>query len=177
MPDPLGEYAQSCLGRERIFEYGSIKYGTPVSLIRLNYSVEMRYGVLVDIAIKVKKGLPIDLSMGYFNVIWQGDANNMVLRSLEQVSSPARILNITGQEILSVRELALQFGNLFGVEPLFVNKESETALLNNSENAYKLFGYPEVPLEQIIKWTVGWLKEGKKILGKATHFEVRDGKY
>jgi nucleoside-diphosphate-sugar epimerase len=176
-PGPVGEYAQSCLGRERMFEYASKQYNTPVSLIRLNYSVEMRYGVLVDIALKVKNNIPVDLSMGYFNVIWQGDANDVVLRSLEYCASPSRIINITGPEILSVREVALRFGKLFGTVPGFINKEAKTALLNNSMAAYSLFGYPKVSTEQIINWTAEWLKRDKKILGKPTHFEVRDGKY
>ena len=115
-PVAIGEYAQSCLGRERMFEYGSNRYKTDVTLIRLNYSVEMRYGVLVDIALKVKNKQPVDLAMGYFNVIWQGDMNNLVLRSLEQTKSPAAVLNITGPEVLSVRNVAIEFGKLFGVK-------------------------------------------------------------
>ena len=176
-PDPAGEYAQSCLGRERMFEYGSIRNKTGVALIRLNYSVEMRYGVLVDIALKVKNNQPVDLTMGHFNVIWQGDMNDFVLRSLEHVKSPAKIINITGPEILSVRDVAVEFGRLFGVKPVFVNKEAPTALLNNSSHAYDLFGKPKTSVGQIIKWIAAWLKEDKRILGKPTHFEVRDGKY
>jgi nucleoside-diphosphate-sugar epimerase len=177
LPVATGEYAQSCLGRERMFEYGSNKYKTEVILIRLNYSVEMRYGVLVDIAIKVKNDQPVDLIMGYFNVIWQGDLNDFVLRSLEYAQSPSKILNITGPEILSVREVALEFGKLFGVKPRFINTEAETALLNNSAEAFKLFGRPKVSASQIIKWIAGWLNDGGKLLGKPTHFEVRNGTY
>lgn len=177
MPTPVGEYAQSCLGRERMFEYGSKKNNTPVSLIRLNYSVELRYGVLVDIATKVKNEKELDLSMGYFNVIWQGDVNDVVLRSVEIAASPARILNITGEETLLVREIAQEFGKLFGVEPKLVGKEAPTALLSNSEDAYGLYGKPKVPIKQVIKWIAGWMKEDKKLLGKPTHYEVRDGKY
>jgi nucleoside-diphosphate-sugar epimerase len=177
LPVATGEYAQSCLARERMFEYGSNKYKTEVILIRLNYSVEMRYGVLVDIAIKVKNDQPVDLIMGYFNVIWQGDLNDFVLRSLEYAQSPSKILNITGPEILSVREVALEFGKLFGVKPRFINTEAETALLNNSAEAFKLFGRPKVPASQIIKWIAGWLNDGGKLLGKPTHFEVRNGTY
>jgi nucleoside-diphosphate-sugar epimerase len=176
-PEAIGEYAQSCLGRERMFEYGSIKNKTDVALIRLNYSVEMRYGVLVDIALKVKNKQPVDLTMGYFNVIWQGDVNDFVLRSLEHAKSPAKILNITGPEILSVRDVAEQFGKLFGVEVTFSNSEAPTALLNNSNHAFELFGKPKTPVSQVIKWIAGWLSEDKTILGKPTHFEVRDGKY
>ena len=176
-PVAIGEYAQSCLGRERMFEYGSIKNKTEVALIRLNYSVEMRYGVLVDIALKVKNNEPVDLTMGHFNVIWQGDMNDFVLRSLEHAKSPAKVLNITGSEILSVREVAKEFGKLFGVQPVLVNEEAPTALLNNPEQASELFGRPKVPVKQVIEWIAGWLKEEKELLGKPTHFEVRDGKY
>lgn len=177
MPGPVGEYAQSCLGRERMFEYGSKKNRTPTVLIRLNYAVEPRYGVLVDIANKVKNKLPVDLSMGYFNVIWQGDANDMVLRSLEHADVPLRILNVTGEETLSVREVATKFGQLFGTVPKFIGKEAETALLSNSDEAFRLLGKPKVPISEIIEWTAQWIQEDKKSLGKPTHFEVRDGKY
>jgi nucleoside-diphosphate-sugar epimerase len=176
-PDPVGEYAQSCLGRERMFEFGSIRYKTEVVLIRLNYSVEMRYGVLLDIALKVKDNQPVDLTMGHFNVIWQGDVNDFVLRSIEHVQSPARVINITGPEILSVRDVAMEFGQLFGVKPVFINREAPTALLNNSNFAYDLFGKPKTPVKQIIKWIAAWLEEEKRILGKPTHFEVSDVKY
>jgi nucleoside-diphosphate-sugar epimerase len=176
-PDPVGEYAQSCLGRERMFEFGSIRNKTKVALIRLNYSVEMRYGVLIDIALRVKNNQSVDLTMGYFNVIWQGDMNDFVLRSLEHVKSPARVINITGPEILSVRAVAEEFGRLFDVRPIFINQEAPTALLNNSSQAYDLFGKPKTPVEQIIKWIAEWLKDEKRILDKPTHFEVRDGKY
>jgi nucleoside-diphosphate-sugar epimerase len=175
LPVAVGEYAQSCLGRERMFEYGSNRYGTEVALIRLNYSVEMRYGVLIDIALKVKNNQPVNLTMGYFNMIWQGDVNDFVLRSLEHVKSPAKILNITGPEILSVREVASEFGKLFGMKPHFEGSESETALLNNSSEAYRLFGRPKVPVDLVIKWSADWLKDGGRLLGKPTHFEVRDG--
>jgi nucleoside-diphosphate-sugar epimerase len=176
-PVAIGEYAQSCLGRERMFEYGSNRYKTPVTLIRLNYSVEMRYGVLVDIATKVLNNQPVDLAMGFFNVIWQGDMNYFVLRSLEYAQSPARILNITGPETLSVKKVANEFGRLSGIKPVFINAESDTALLSNSTEAYRLFGRPEVPASNIIKWIYEWLKGGRRVLGKPTHFEVRDGKY
>ncbi len=177
LPMPMGEYAQSCLGRERMFEYGSNQYQTRTCLIRLNYSVELRYGVLVDIALKVKNQEAIDLSMGYFNVIWQGDMNDMVLRSLEKCDSPSGILNITGGQILSVKEVALEFGKLFHVEPEFVNEEAKSALLNNAEKAFQFFGQPKVNTAQIILWISYWLKEGREVLGKPTHYEVRDGKY
>lgn len=176
-PDPVGEYAQSCLGRERMFEYGSIKHGTPVVLIRLNYAVEMRYGVLVDIALKVKNRKPIDLTMGYFNVIWQGDANAMILQSLKYCESPARILNITGQETLSVKEVAIRFGTLLGIEPEFIGIESETALLSDAKESFKLLGYPGISIDTIMIWIADWITNDKALLNKPTHFEVRDGKY
>ena len=176
-PEAIGEYAQSCLGRERMFEYGSIKNNTEVVLIRLNYSVEMRYGVLVDIAQRVKNRQPVDLTMGYFNVIWQGDMNNYVLRSLEMAKSPASILNITGAEILSVRQVAAEFGKHFGVDPVYENTESPTALLNNSQLAFSMYGNPKTPISQVISWIAGWLGDDKSLLGKPTHYEVRDGKY
>lgn len=172
-----GEYAQSCIGRERMFEYGSNAFGTQTILLRLNYSVEMRYGVLTDIALKVKNNIPVDLSMGYFNVIWQGDMNDFVLRSLNHSSTPAAILNITGPEILSVRETALIFGEHFGVKPVFLNEEAPTALLNNASGSFRLFGKPKVKASQIIKWTAEWLNDKGRLLGKPTHFEVRDGIY
>jgi len=176
-PEPAGEYAQSCLGRERMFEYVSKRYKTEVILIRLNYAVEMRYGVLTDIALKVLNNIPIDLTMGHFNVIWQGDMNDFVLRSLGHTGCPAKILNITGPEILSVREVALKFGRLFGKEPEFISTEAGNALLSNSSEAFKLFGKPRVPVTIMINWIAGWLNEGGRLLDKPTHFEVRNGKY
>jgi len=176
-PVAIGEYSQSCLGRERMFEYGSLKYGTPVSLIRLNYSVEMRYGVLVDIASKVRNEEPVNLSMGFFNIIWQGDMNVMVLRSLSHCSTPAKIINITGTKILSVRQVALEFGKIFGKTPNFLGKEAPTALLSNAEFSYGLFGRPKITTRQMIKWIANWINHENRLLNKQTHFEVRDGKY
>ncbi len=176
-PVAVGEYAQSCLGRERMFEYGSRSNGTPVALIRLNYSVELRYGVLVDIAGKVMNEEPIDLFMGYFNVIWQGDMNTMVLRSLSHCSSPAKIINITGPETLSVRQTALEFGKYFGKSPKFQGREAPTALLSDAQLSFQLFGRPEIPPEKMIRWISDWLNQGNRLLNKQTHFEVRDGKY
>jgi dTDP-4-dehydrorhamnose reductase len=176
-PEPVGEYAQSCLGRERMFEFGSKKHQTPVALIRLNYAVEPRYGVLVDIANKVKNDQPVDLTMGYFNVIWQGDANDMVLRSIEHAASPAWTINITGAETLLVRDVAVEFGKLFGKEVRFTGNEATTALLSNAEKAFSLFGENSVPVAKVLEWTARWMEDDKKLLGKPTHFEVRDGKY
>jgi len=176
-PVAIGEYAQSCLGRERMFEYGSLKYGTQVSLIRLNYSVEMRYGVLVDVASKVKNDQVVDLAMGYFNVIWQGDMNVESLLSLAQCTSPAKIINITGPETLSVRQIALEFGKLFGKTPKFSGEEASTALLSNACLSHSLFGKPIVSPEKIIQWISNWMKHENRLLNKQTRFEVRDGKY
>ena len=133
--------------------------------------------MLVDIALKVKNNLPVDLEMGYFNVIWQGDANNTVLRSIGQAGSPATILNVSGTEMLSVKDVALQFGKLFDTEVQFAGKEAPTALLNNPSKAIGLFGQPKVPVEKVIEWTASWINDNNKLLGKPTHFEVRDGKY
>jgi nucleoside-diphosphate-sugar epimerase len=176
-PDARGEYAQSCLGRERMFEYGSFKYNTPSVLIRLNYAVEMRYGVLVDIAQKVKNRIPIDLTMGTANMIWQGDANAIVLRSFEICKSPAKILNVTGPETLSVRWVANRFGELYNIEPLLENEESDTAWLSNAALCHRLFGYPTVALDQVLLWTAKWIEKDLPILNKPTHFETRNGKY
>lgn len=174
---PVGEYSQSCLGRERLFEFGAIKYGTEVVLIRLNYAVEMRYGVLVDVATKVYNEELIDLTMGYANVIWQGDANEMILRSLSLCASPSKHINISGPEILSIREVALKFGALMGKKVNLKSEEGSTALLVNCTQVYDVLGKPEVPLDEVIKWTAHWIQNEKKTLNKPTHFEVRDGKY
>jgi hypothetical protein len=176
-PLAVGEYAQSCLGRERMFEYGSTKYGTPVLLIRLNYSVELRYGVLVDIASKVKNAETIDLAMGHFNVIWQGDMNAATLLGLAYCGSPAKVLNLTGPETMAVRDVAHEFGLLLGMKPVLTGTEAPTALLSNASVAHGLFGKPQVTAAQVIRWTAGWIGQGQRLLNKRTHYEVRDGKY
>jgi nucleoside-diphosphate-sugar epimerase len=176
-PNPVGEYAMSCVGRERIFEHFSRELDLPVSIIRLNYSVEMRYGVLRDIGAKVLAGQPIDISMGHANVIWQADANAMSVAALAHAASPPFVLNLSGPETFSVREVAEQFGRLFGREPTFTGAESDTALLNNSALAHRLFGPPPVPLDQVIQWTADWLQRGGATLNKPTHFESRDGRF
>lgn len=176
-PEPVGEYGQSCLGRERMFQFISDKQKTPVAIIRLNYAVEMRYGVLVDIALQVKNNQIIDLSMGHLNAIWQGDANAMVLNSIAHCKSPANILNITGPETVSVRSVAEQFGKLLNKKPQFIGEESGTALLSNAGKAFKLFGYPTIPLQQVIQWTSEWIARDMPILQKPTHFEVRNGNF
>lgn len=174
---PVGEYAQSVLGRERMFEYGSNRWNTKAALLRLNYAVDLRYGVLVDIALKVLENRPIDLRMGMFNVIWQGDANSMCLRSFPYCQSPPRILNITGPEKLSVRDVARGFGERFGKEPLLSGEESATALLNDGSESHRIFGGPAITAEQLIDWVAHWLTSGGRLLNKPTHFEARDGKF
>jgi nucleoside-diphosphate-sugar epimerase len=174
---PVGEYAQSALGRERLFEYVSNNYGTPVSILRLNYAVELRYGVLLDIGLSVFERRPVDLRMGWVNVIWQGDANSMCLRSLPLCSSPPNILNITGPETLSVREIARQFASRFGHEARFCNEESELALLNNAAKSHALFGHPSVTTGEMIEWIAYWIQLGGSRLNKPTHYEVQDGKF
>jgi nucleoside-diphosphate-sugar epimerase len=176
-PEPVGEYAMSCLGRERMFEYFSKRWGTPVAIIRLFYACEVRYGVLVDLARKVALGEPIDLSMGYFNVIWQGDNNAMTLLALEQTSSPPRVLNVTGPEILSIRAVAETMGQRMGKSPVFLGQELGTSCLGNSHQAQALFGPPRIKSEELMDWAVDWVERGGEYLGKPTHFETRDGKY
>jgi len=174
---PVGEYAQSCLGRERIFSYFSTVYNIPMLHFRLNYAIDMRYGVLLEVASAVRERQPIDLSMGHVNVIWQGDANEMAIRSLALCDTPPRILNVTGPETISVRWLAEQFAKRFGVDPIFVNEEQDTALLSNASEAHRLFGYPRVSLQQMIDWTVEWIEAGGEILNKATRFQERKGEF
>ena len=176
-PEPVGEYAQSCLGRERLFEYGSLKFGTPVVLIRLNYAVEMRYGELVDIASKVYNQETLDVTMGYANVIWQGDANEMILRSLQYCTSPAAHLNISGAELISVTEVAKKFGKIMGKEVKLKGVEANSALSVDVSKSIGLLGTSSVGLDQLIEWTAHWIGSDKRLLGKSTHFEVRDGKY
>ncbi|MCL4854557.1 MAG: epimerase, partial [Bryobacteraceae bacterium] len=174
---PVGEYATSVLGRERMFQHFSDKYGTPVVLLRLNYAVELRYGVLYDIGRKVFERRPVDLNMGCANVIWQGDANSVCLRSFSLCSSPPAVLNLTGPETISVRQVALQFGAHFGIDPIFEGSEAPNALLNNAGKCHRLFGYPSISVEQLIEWISQWIGMGGATLGKPTHFEARDGKF
>jgi nucleoside-diphosphate-sugar epimerase len=173
--NPVGEYAMSCLARERVFEYYSEENSTPILLIRLNYALDLRYGVLVDIALRVYHYQPVDVTMGYLNCIWQGDANEMILRSLALAESPARALNLTSPEIYSVRELALQFGELMGRDVQIVGQEAESALLSNPAQACEILGAPPMPLERVMRWTADWVIRGGSLLDKPTHFEVSDG--
>jgi NAD dependent epimerase/dehydratase family len=174
---PVGEYAQAALGRERMFEYGSSRWGTPVVILRLNYAVELRYGVLVDIALSVFHQRPVDLRTGRVNVIWQRDANSACLRSLAHCQSPPLVLNLTGPETLSVRTIAEEFGRRFHIEPVFSGKESDRALLSNASKAQSLFGKPTVSPAQMMDWIAHWITRGGPMLNKPTHFEAQDGKF
>jgi nucleoside-diphosphate-sugar epimerase len=177
VPGPVGEYAQSCLGRERVFEHFSLVHGTRVTLIRLNYANEPRYGIIVDLTQKILEERPIDVTMGAVNVIWQGDANNTIIAALKLAASPAAILNVTGPETIGVRELAGRIGKVLGKEPTFVGQEAETALLSNASRSFEAFGPPAVGLDEMIERIVTWVAGGKAVLGKPTKFDVRDGKF
>ena len=174
---PLGEYANSCVGRERVFEYFSTRHSTPGRLFRLNYSIDMRYGVLFDLASKVRNGEPIDVDMGHVNVIWQGDANSLALRLLRHATTPTTPLNVSGPDVISVRWLASMFGERFGKKPKIVGQESPTALLTDASQAALLLGRPRVTITQMIDWVADWVANGCPSHNKPTRFEVRDGVY
>ena len=176
-PAPCGEYAMSCLGRERVFEHFSRSLAIPTALIRLNYATEVRYGVLVDLAERVRDGLPIDLSVGSFNVIWQGDANAMALQAFDHVATPPWVVNLTGPEVLSVREVAEAFGRLLGRPVTFSGEETPRALLSDAGEAFRRFGTPNVGAGQMIPWVADWIARGGATLGKPTHFEADDGRF
>jgi nucleoside-diphosphate-sugar epimerase len=176
--DPMGEYAQSALGRERMFQYASARWGTRITVLRLNYAVELRYGVLVDIGRAVFERRPISLSMPCVNVIWQGDANSWCLRSFAYCQSPPFILNLTGPETLCVREIAVEFGCRLGIEPTFLpDANNSTALLSNAGKANALFGNPSVTPTEMIGWIAEWILQGGATLNRSTHFQGRDGKF
>jgi NAD dependent epimerase/dehydratase family len=175
---PIGEYAQSALGRERMFEYASMRWGIRVAILRLNYAVELRYGVLLDIGRAVFEHRPISLSMPFVNVVWQRDANSWCLRSFAHCQSPPFVLNITGPETLSVRDLAMQFGKHFGVEPTFLNDgDGSTALLSDAGQANHFFGPPTATPPEMIEWIADWIREDRVTFNKPTHFQTRDGKF
>jgi len=176
-PQPVGEYAMSCLGRERIFRHFCTSLQTPTVIVRLNYASEMRYGVLVDLARKVLAGQPVDLTMGHVNVIWQGDANNYIAQALTLASCPADVLNVAGPQTVSVRALAAELAELAGMEVRFTGSEQPTALLSDSSRCVELFGPPEVSLQWLLPRVVDWLRRGGRILNKATKFQVRDGTF
>ena len=176
-PEPVGEYAQSVLARERLFEHSSRTHGTRVMLLRLNYATDLRYGVLLEIGSKVFEERSVDVTMGAVNVIWQGDANSVALRSLTLAQSPPLVLNLTGRETLSVRTVAERFGEIFGKTPILEGKEAPTALLSNAARCHRLMGLPSVTARQLINWTAHWIEMGGATLGKPTHFEARDGRF
>ena len=176
-PGPVGEYAQSVLGRERVFEYFSRTYGTPVTLLRLNYAVELRYGVLVDIAQAVAAGQAVDVTMGYVNVIWQRDANEYALRAFALCQSPPAVLNVTGPETVSVRWAAAELGRLLGRPARVTGEEAPTALLNNAARCFRLFGYPRTTLGEMMELVADWIRRGGPTHGKPTHFQTRDGRF
>jgi nucleoside-diphosphate-sugar epimerase len=174
---PVGEYAMSCLGRERMFEYFSASRGVPTVILRLNYAVEMRYGVLADLARRVAAGQTIDVTMGYFNAIWQADANAMALASLAHAETPPLILNVAGPDELSVRATCEQLARLLGRAVSFTGQEARDALLSNGARGWNLFGRPFVGASQVIAWTADWVARGGASLDKPTHFESRDGRF
>jgi dTDP-4-dehydrorhamnose reductase len=176
-PAPVGEYARSCLGRERMFEYAASTWETAVALVRLNYAVDLRYGVLVDIAQRVRAGLPVDLTMGFVNVIWQGDANAAALEALAHASAPAWIVNVTGPERLAVREVAQFFAGRFGRPATFTSAESPDALLSNTDRMQSTIGRPTVDAARLMTWVAEWLERGGPTLAKPTHFEQREGRF
>jgi nucleoside-diphosphate-sugar epimerase len=174
---PPGDYASSCVGREQAFLYGSHRYGTAGRLMRLEYAIDMRYGVLHDVAEKVFTGKPVDVTMGHVNVLWQGEANEHALRLLAHCTSPTSPINVSGPEVLSVRSLAEEFGRRFAKKPAITGTEAPSAWLVDTRAAQKLFGPPRVPLARMLDWQADWIARGMPGLGKPTHFETRDGKY
>ena len=176
-PDPPGEYSNSCVGRERMFQYFSQLHGTPGRLYRLSYAIDMRYGVLADVATKVWRGESIDLTMGHANVIWQGDANAQALRCLAVATTPTSPLNVSGPETVSIRWLAQEFARRFNKQALLTGDEAPTAWLMNTGEAERLFGYPRVSLSRMIEWVADWISREQRLYNKPTKFESRDGKY
>ncbi|WP_284638504.1 NAD-dependent epimerase/dehydratase family protein [Paenibacillus silviterrae] len=174
---PIGEYGQSCLGRERVFEHFSRKYDIPMTIYRLNYAVDLRYGVLLEIANSVSSGKPIDVTMGHMNCIWQGDANEIAIRALTLCNTPPTLLNVTGPETVPLRFVANEFGKRMGKEPVFTGTEADTALLSNAGKCHKLFGYPKISLQQMIDWVAEWVMNEGETWNKPTHFQERKGNY
>jgi nucleoside-diphosphate-sugar epimerase len=174
---PVGEYAASCVGRERVFEHFSEVRGTRVAILRLNYAIDVRYGVLLDIAQRVTSGTPVPLAMGYVNVIWQGDANRIAIESLRRASSPPFVVNLTGPQTLSVRELAERFGKRLGRKPRFEGSEGDDALLSNTAKMQSTFAAPSMSIDEMIEHVAGAVESHAPTLGKPTHFEARDGRF
>lgn len=176
-PEPIGEYAQSCLARERMFEYAAHTWGTRSALIRLSYALDLRYGVLHDVGASVRDGQPVDVGMSTASVIWQGDACDLILRTLEHTAAPPLTLNVSGLELIRIRDVAVALGELLDVEPEFEGSESDSALFVDCRRMAGLVGEPMTPLRAVLRWTADWLRAGGRTLDKPTHFEVRDGKY
>jgi nucleoside-diphosphate-sugar epimerase len=174
---PVGEYAMSAVGRERIFEHFSRSLGIPMALLRLNYANELRYGVLSDLARVIHSGEPVELGMGAFNALWQADANAMVLQSFDRLTSPPLVLNLAGPELLSVRRVSEEFGRLLGRQVTLRGQEAVDALLSNAQLSHRLFGYPHVTARQMIEWIAQWVRRGGESLDRPTHFQVRDGNF
>lgn len=174
---PVGEYAMSCVARERLFQYFCDQHGSPTTIIRLNYAVELRYGVLVDLALRIMNDEPVDLAMGYVNVIWQGDACNAIIASLGDSTAPAGIRNVAGPEILGVRDLAERLGALLNRPVRFTGSEGPDALLNNAQRTHARYGPPQVSVDQLLAWTADWVRRGGETYGKPTHFESRNGRF
>ena len=175
--EPIGEYANACVARERIFEYLSARHGTATVQVRLNYAVEMRYGVLVDLAEAIAAGEPVDVTMGQFNCIWQGDVNAAVIRLIDHAACPPLAINLTGPDKLAVRQVATRLAKRMGKPVAFTGAESDTALLSDASRAFRLLGEPPTPIERVIDWTAGWITRGRPTIGKPTHFQSRDGRY
>lgn len=174
---PVGEYAATCVGRERAFEHAARTHGTRSAIVRLNYAVDLRYGVLVDVALRIWRQEPVDLSMGHANVIWQGDACAQALQCLPRCDVPPFVINVTGPERLSIRSAALELGRLLGRTPRFAGTEAADALLSDTTRAQSLFGAPSVPVDALLSWVAEWISDGKPVLGKPTHFEEREGRF
>jgi len=176
-PEPIGEYAQSCLGRERMFQYFSQLHGTPVTLVRLNYANEPRYGIIVDLAVKILNDKPIDLTMGAVNLIWQRDANDYIIRAVTLAKSPPAVLNVAGPETIPIRRLAAQIADMLGKEPVFVSKEGPSALLSDASRCLNAFGSPQTTVDEMVSMIVKWVASGKDTLNKPTKYDVTDGKF
>lgn len=174
---PVGEYAQSCLARERAFEYAANKFGTKIFVYRLNFAVDLRYGVLFDVANKILNDEPISLTTPGFNCIWQGSANEIAIRGLLHASSPVCLMNVTGPEFVSIRKAALRMAEKLGKQPIFEGTEGTDAYYNDAGKSFELFGYPSVSMNTLIDWQTEWLLDGGRTLNKPTHFEERKGSY
>ncbi|MEP6754955.1 MAG: NAD-dependent epimerase/dehydratase family protein [Chthonomonadales bacterium] len=177
VPAPVGEYAITCLGRERMFQWAAEEYGTKCAIVRLNYATDLRYGVLVDIATRVRSGAPIDLGQSWFNTVWQGYANSVLFGLFQEIGDSPLMFNLTGPEKVSVVEAATQFGRIFGVEPNFVGTDSGEALLNDATQCFELFGKPSIGVQELIGMTAHWIQSDGRLLNKPTHFEATDGKF